>query len=262
MAPESHVVRVKIMEKRGRVAKEVAMADTSKHLEKWFAYIESHTKRIKQKRREGASAGPAITLSRETGAGAITLAERLAEYLNSRSDEVEPAWMVFDKNLITVVLKEHGLPEHLVQFMPEDKPKLVEDAIGDMLGIHPPNFKLVQNIGETIYRVAAMGRCIIVGRGANIITQDLPNVLHLRLVGSLEARVKRCMDFYKITESEARRLITKQDRARKRYLLAYYDCEIEDPMNYHMVINVDRFRTERLLEIIGELVEVGISSKN
>jgi cytidylate kinase len=237
------------------------MSDARKHLDKWSAYIESHARRTKQRQRDSSALDPAVTLSRLSGAGATTLAERLVDHLNAGPEMNEPAWTVFDKNLINEVLKDHNLPDYLAQFMPEDKPRQIEDVIGDMLGMHPPNFKLVQNIGETIYRIAKMGRAIIIGRGANIITEDLPNVLHLRLVGSLENRVRRCMQFYKMTESEARLLIAKQDRARRRYVLAYYDREIEDPLNYHQVINVDRYTTEQLVEVVGNMLATFVAEK-
>ena len=82
----------------------------------------------------------------------------------------------------------------------------------------------------------------------------LPNVLHLRLIGSLEKRIDRCMEYYKMSEAEARDYIKKTDRGRRRYLLAYYDREIDDPLNYDLVINVDRFTTGGLLEMVADLI--------
>jgi hypothetical protein len=230
------------------------MAKSNKYFEKYQAYIASQVKRAREEGEHLGVSAPAVTLSRETGAGAITLGDKLAEYLNEISGASEHVWAVFDKNLIKQVLEDHGLPKRLEQFMSEDKPSPVKDAIGDMLGIHPPSWELVKHTHETIYQLAKLGNCIIVGRGANIVTQELPNVLHFRLVGSLEKRIERCVDFYGITEEKAQELIKKQDRARKHYLLAYYDKEIDDPMNYHLVINVDLFTTMELVQLIGGMV--------
>jgi hypothetical protein len=36
-----------------------------------------------------------------------------------------------------------------------------------------------------------MGNCIIAGRGGNKITHGFSNVLHIRLIGSLEKRTKK-----------------------------------------------------------------------
>jgi cytidylate kinase len=230
------------------------MVDRSKQFEKCQAYIMSHTGNQEPGEEKAPGRYPSITLSRETGAGAHTLGDKLADYLNARKGKAEPRWTVFDKNLVQQVLEDHDLPGYLEKFMPEDKSSHIKDAFGDWLGAHPPNWELMKHTQETIYRLARMGHTILVGRGANIITRDLPNILHLRLVGDLEHRVKRCMNYYQIGENEAMELIKKQDKARRRYLQAYYDREIDDPMNYHFVINVDRFTTDQLVKFISGLV--------
>ena len=228
------------------------MADPSKRFEKSVSYIASQIERSEREKGQVRS-GPAITMSRETGSGAITLADRLVEHLNEHTDAKDCHWTVFDKNLVAKVLEDHDLPTRLEKFMPEDSPDHVRDTVGDMLGIHPPNWALVKRTGETIYRLARMGSCILVGRGANIITRGLPNVLHIRLVGALDKRITRCAEYYGISEAEATEFIKKQDRARRRYLLAYYDEEIEDPANYHLVINVDRFTPDGLVRMEVQL---------
>ncbi len=222
--------------------------------EKYQAYIVSQGRQIKVTRGHPEAPNPAITISRQTGAGAITSGLCLARHLNEQADENTEPWIVFDKNLIRHVLEDHGLPAYLERHMPEDSPSHVKDAVGDMLGLHPPNWELVKRTGETISRLAKTGRCILVGRGANIITRDMPNVLHLRLVGSLDHRVAHCVEYYGISKADALERIKKQDRARRRYVLAYFDEEIDDPTNYHMVINVDSFTTQALTELIAGIV--------
>ena len=230
------------------------MAESGNRFEKTAGYIASQSARAKKKPQQRQVLEPAITISRQTGAGAVTLAGDLAEDLNKETGVKEPTWQVFDKNLIGQVLDDHNLPARVERHMPEDSPKHVKDVVGDMMGLHPPNWELVKHTGETIYRLAKEGHCILVGRGANIITRDLPNVFHLRLIGSLEQRVIRCQGYYDIEEAEALELIGKQDRARRRYLLAYYDVEIDDPTNYHLVINVDRYTPQTLVRLVGDIV--------
>ena len=230
------------------------MLDPAKQFAKCRAYVASQTTQMEGEGRQPDTIYPAITLSRQTGAGAITLGDQLAAHLNQQTTDSGCQWTVFDKNLVGQVLADHDLPAHLARFMPEDKPGLVGDAVGDMLGTHPPNWELVKRTHETIYRLARMGRCILVGRGANFVTRAMPNVLHLRLIGSLEKRVSRCMEYYGLTDAEARELIRHQDRARRRYIVANYDEEIEEPLNYHLVINVDRFRTQELVRLICDKI--------
>jgi cytidylate kinase len=236
------------------------MSDKSVKIEKWQAYVASHMRRRNKTPDEPVTAEPAITISRQTGAGAITLADTLAEHLNERAGKVDLHWAVFEKNLVGHVLEEHGLPQTLEDFMPEDKPNHLKEAVGDMLGTRPQDWELVRHTRETIYRLAKLGRCIIVGRGANIIASELPNVLHIRLIGALDGRVTRCESYYRIDRDEALQRIRKQDRARRNYMRAYYDADIDDAANYHMVINVDKFTTRGLVAFIGDIISTWAGS--
>jgi hypothetical protein len=53
---------------------------------------------------------PAITISRETGAGALPIANLIARQLDVDFPGDPPcSWIVFDRNLITKVLEDHDL---------------------------------------------------------------------------------------------------------------------------------------------------------
>jgi hypothetical protein len=234
--------------------KEIFMVDLHKRFEKCQAYIRSQVSGEGIGRDRMPKPYPAITISRETGAGAVPLADKLADRLNKQLGAEETLWTVFDKNLVQQVLADHDLPAHLERFMPEDKLGQIEDAFGGLFGTHPSDLQLVRLTQETIYRLAKMGRCILVGRGANIITRNLPNVLHLRMVGALENRIKRCMEQYQFNEAQANEYIKKEDRARRRYLLAYYDRDIDDPMDYHLIVNVEQFTTQKLVDMIANMI--------
>ena len=64
---------------------------------------------------------PVITISRQSGAGGMTIADEVANYLNARLPRHGVPWTVFDKNLVQKVIEAHELPEKLAQFMTEDK---------------------------------------------------------------------------------------------------------------------------------------------
>ena len=62
----------------------------------------------------------AVTISRQAGCGALAVAGKLAEYLQSRSPKGAPPWTVFDQNLMDKVLEDHNLPIRLARLLPED----------------------------------------------------------------------------------------------------------------------------------------------
>lgn len=197
---------------------------------------------------------PTITISRATGAGGIPVAEKLAEYLQAHVPRAGCAWTVFDKNLVEKVLEDHNLPTRLAQYLPEDKVSGIADMMEELLGLHPPAWTLIRQTTETILRLARLGNVILVGRGATVITGKLENAFHVRLVGSLEPRIKLVQEYYHLSHKAAIDFVHQQDRGRKRYVQKYFHQNIDDPVLYHLIINTDRFSFDEAARLIGGAV--------
>ena len=196
----------------------------------------------------------AITISREVGAGGITIAELLGQRLTAA--EKTPAaspWAVFDADLAKQVLEDHKLPLNLERFMAEDARLPVEAIVEEVLGLHPSGWTLVQHTTQTILRLAGLGHTILVGRGANVITARLPNVFHVRLVAPLATRIRHAAEYYHLSEAEAVKLVREQDQARRRYLRRYFNAEIDDPSLYDVTLNTGRLGFVRTAEVIAQL---------
>lgn len=196
------------------------------------------------------STRPAITISRQTGAGGHAIAVRLAECLQALSPKGSPPWTVFDRNLIEQVLKDHQLPERLAEHLPEDTASQLEDILDDLLGLRPDSWTLVHETAETILRLALLGHVILIGRAAAVVTARLPHVLHVRLVAPFEQRVERVRLDRKITRKEAEEVVRREDRGRARYWKRYYGADIDDPLLYHLVLNTGRLSCETAVGVI------------
>ncbi|MBU6398975.1 MAG: cytidylate kinase family protein [Verrucomicrobia bacterium] len=196
---------------------------------------------------------PTVTISRLTGAGARTVASKLADYLQLRAPG-ECLWTVFDRNLMERVLEDHHLPKRLADFLPEAHQSMIRDALEELLGLHPSHWTVVQQTAETILRLAQMGGVILVGRGASIITRKLDNVFHVRLVGALETRLARVRAVHDLDHDTALAFIQKEDSGRRRYLKDHYAHDIDNPLLYHLVINTDRIGCEEAARLIGDEV--------
>lgn len=194
---------------------------------------------------------PAITISRETGAGAISIGQLILEIMQRRHPGPVP-WALFDRNLVERVLADHHLPETIRQYMPEDAPFELTSAVEEILGLHPDSWTLVQNTTKTILRLASAGNVVIVGRGANIITARHPNVLHVRLVAPLDERVRHVMDYFKFDAAAAGTFVHDSDRAHRRYVSRHFDADIGDPLGYHLVINTARTPFKVAAELIAD----------
>lgn len=204
---------------------------------------------------------PFVTISRQSGCGAHVAAERLAEYLQARDRDAACPWTVFDRNLVEKVLEHHHLPKQLQKFMPEDRITEFADIMDQLFGLHPASQTLVHKTTETILHLAELGRVILVGRGANVITSKFDTALHVRLIGSLEKRVERIQHFEGLNAKQALAFAREQDRGRARYLKKYFGKDIDDPLLYHLVINTDFVSCEEAARVIGDAV-LGRSKKN
>jgi cytidylate kinase len=194
----------------------------------------------------------AVTLSRQTGSGALLVAERLAQLLQERAPAEACAWTVFDRNLVQKVLEDHRLPKQLAQFMPEDRVSQFADMMQELLGLHPPSSTLVSQTTETILKLADLGNVILVGRGAHVITSKLSHVFHARLIGSLEKRAQRVQEHLHLDREAALAFIEKEDRGRERYLRIHFQANINDPLLYHLIINTDRMRCDDAAHMIAD----------
>jgi len=193
---------------------------------------------------------PAITISRQAGARGVTVGERLCERLSLENESGSPPWTLFERNLIAEVLRENELPEALAKYLPEDKVYLVDAMMGEIVGLHPSLWTLQQQCAQTIMRLCHVGHVIIIGRGGNIIARNMPNVLHLRLVGSHDYRVEHMVRNNGMSEHQAQAYIKTEDNGRKRYIQSYFGEDIDNVDLYDEIINTDGFSDESLVDII------------
>jgi cytidylate kinase len=192
-----------------------------------------------------------ITISRQAGSGAISIGDKIAEYLNN-DEELNwlCPWTVFDKNLVNTILEEHNLPKKIVEYMPEAKTSQISDILGELLGLQPSSLTLIHKTSETILHLAQIGNAIIVGRGASVITRGLKGGFHVRLVGPLKKRVQRVIERSKVPMHQAEEMIAKWDKGRKKYIKDHFNKDDEDPLLYDLIINTDYISFDNTAMII------------
>lgn len=189
---------------------------------------------------KGGAVKPFVTVSRQAGAGGITIGDTLAEMLTAQDKKASCPWTVFDRDLIGTVLEKHDLPKQTASYMKEDKVSEIADTMDELFGIHPAAWTLVHKTSETILHLAKMGYAIIVGRGGSIITRNLKGGFHVRLVGSLPKRIRHIEEYYKLDSKKAKEFIEREDKGRERYLKQNFGKDINDPLLYDVVLNTDQ----------------------
>lgn len=215
------------------------------------AYLYSSDLAEKDPTRAVRKNGPVITISRATGARGNTIADALVRRLESeKSVPRRRPWTLFNQNLIQYVIEEHKLPEKTADYFPEDKPDEIRAFVAEVLGLHQGVYNTMVKTAETIRRIARAGNAVIVGRGGNLITADIPDAVHIRLVGSQARRIRHYASHCGTSEAEAAGEVARLDLARKRYIKTHFNKDIDDALHYDMVLNTDDFTNEQAVDVL------------
>jgi len=209
--------------------------------------------RLQSPRTSAALSGPPrpfLTISRETCAGATTLGRHLLPMLDAHLGEEGRSWMFLDKDLIQQALHLQHLPERLADYLPEDRLSEIKGLLGEIVGLHPSLWELEHRVAEAIHRFAELGRVIISGRAAHLITRDLSGGIHLRLVAPLDSRISRARQMHGTDQQQATAFIRASDQARERHMQTTYEQDIADPHAYDLVINTERIPTATAAHLV------------
>jgi hypothetical protein len=226
------------------------MSDTD-YFAKYRAYFLSQKERTPL---AGTGQPPVIPLSRQAGAGAETVAHLLAEKLNAQGPKDALPWTVFDKNLITKVLEDADLPLEIAKHIREDKDTTVKALVGELLGLHPSMWTIFHHTSDTILKLARLGRCIIVGRGAEIITAKLKSGLHIRLVAPKSVRVDHLVKHLGLDAAAAAQYLHEHDEGRRRYVKTNFEEDIDNPLLYHAVLNTGLLSFDETARTLANLL--------
>ncbi len=222
--------------------------ETHPSIEKAKSYLDIQLGRPLAERH--TAIGPFITLSRESGTGGSVLADEIARRLNRLLHVDQPAWTIFNRDLVARMLEDNHLSTSFARFLPEDKISEIESSVGEIVGLHPSIWTMVHQTNSLMRRLATMGHAIVVGRGANFATAGSARGLHLRLVGSSDLRARRTSQLRGLSYEQALAFNRKTDHARRDYVRSFFEADIDDPAGYDLVVNMDHFTTESAANLV------------
>lgn len=199
-----------------------------------------------------------VTISREAGSGGSSLAHLLAKQLANSGENAAP-WQVYGGNVVGRMLEANHLSDRLARFLPEDHVSELVASIGELVGLHPSLWELVQKTNDTMRDLAKGGQVILVGRGANFATAGVAGGVHVRLIAPSENRARAWAEFKGIPESEALAQIAKVDAARRRYASRTFNADPENPAAYDLVINTGLLSLAEAAELIAARVRARLA---
>src|SRR6266699_907095 len=196
----------------------------------------------------------AITISREYGSGGGEIARRLAKRRGRG---------LIDHEAVIRVAQELGVTEAEAAVHDEYAEGLVSRILSSMQAVDPAMYaagpvSLTTNAHEyhkalekVVTSAATAGHVVIVGRAAQVILAGQRDVLHVRVVASIEQRVPYVMLREGLDQDAARKRIQTKDRDRVRYLQTQYRVHPADPHLYDLVLNSNIIDLDSIVDLIN-----------
>ena len=198
-----------------------------------------------------------ITIARQYGSGGKTIGAMLAQSLGVNC---------YSREILRLASEESGINERLFGQIDEClkipswfKP-LKRPYEGELLPPESGNFVSDDNLfnyqAKVIKELAEQESCIIIGRCADYILKDNPNVLRLFFYAPLEDCVKRVMNQNGLSEKEAIKKIEKIDKYRAEYCRYYTGRDWNDARNYDFCLDTTSMSYEKLIEVVENFMHV------
>ena len=200
-----------------------------------------------------------ITIARSYGSGGKTLGKLLADKMGINC---------YDREIIRMASDSSGINEELFGRVDEKLKKsplfgIVRSNPYKGNGVIPPessNFVSADNLfnyqAQVIKELAEKESCIIIGRCADYVLKDNPNVIRLYLYAPLEDCVKRVMAQNSITEKDTIKKIETIDKYRSDYYKYYTGKEWNDARNYDFCLNTTSMSYEKLIQVVENIISL------
>jgi len=171
-----------------------------------------------------------VTISRQYGAGGHTFAGLLAGML-------ETPWQVWDREIVDAIAENANVRQEMVEALDERSHSLIEKISRTISKIHPLTHEEYRNhLIVVLTSISQQGKKIIIGRGANFV---LPQALNIRLIASTPYRIRAVEVREGLSHMEAAAKVRKVDSERAAYIARLFDRDIDDPLEYDIVLRMD-----------------------
>ncbi len=198
-----------------------------------------------------------ITIARQYGSGGRTVGKMLAKELGIP---------YYSSNLMKMASEESGINEQLFRQMDEklkNSPFLrmsTDLYTGDLIPPESSDFVSAKNLfnyqAKVIRRLAETESCVIIGRAADFVLKDYPNVVSVFVHGSAEFNLARAMEQNSMTEAEMEKFIAKTDKYRAEFYKHYTGRDWTDARNYDLCLNSSKLGFEKCVQEIQAYIKV------
>lgn len=168
--------------------------------------------------------GVIITIAREHGSSGKQIGKMIAERLGIP---------FYYKEMTALAAQESGLDKEFVSDLNANSPTLMHDLY---LSTNVVQQAVIAQ-EKVIRKIADSGSCVIVGRAADYVLRDYPDVLRVFIYAPKEYRKRRVMEVYGDNPDQADKNIRRSDEARAAYYKTISGNTWGDRRNYELLVD-------------------------
>lgn len=198
-----------------------------------------------------------VTIAREYGSGGRECGKKLAELTG---------YKFYDKDLITLAAQKSGMSTEALNSVDEKAASslLYTLALGSSIYNNgmgnlnmPINDKLFVVQSQIIKDIADSGEgAIIVGRCADYVLSERPNVVKVYITSDFDTRVESVMKRHELTQSQAKDLIIKTDKRRSNYYSYYTGEKWGKADKYDIVVSTAKVGIDGAAQLIADYLKM------
>ena len=194
-----------------------------------------------------------ITIGRQFGSGGHEIGRRLAAALG---------YELYDKELLKLQAKHSGIAEKVLESYDEAPTSSLLYSI--VMDVYPSmnyvgntlNQQVFQAQYDTIRRLADGNSCVIVGRGADYILRDHPNLVTVFIHAPMDVRAARVAEYEHLSLEKARAMIQKADKRRASFYNFQTEKKWGHASEYMLSIDSSVLGYDGSVELISKFVEM------
>lgn len=198
---------------------------------------------------------PIICIGRQVGSGGGTIARLLAKEFDAA---------LYDRELLNLAARESGFSEKFFEQNDEHRSFIkslfhLTPHISSDVNIYSNDFSeesLFRFQSEAIRKAASKGACVFVGRTADYILRDCPNMTSIFITANEKQRIATIARRLEIDLSAARKFMTETENRRSTYYNYYTGRKWGHADSYDLCIDSSRLGEEATAKFIAEYVRM------
>ena len=198
-----------------------------------------------------------ITISRQYGSGGKTIGAMLAKELGVNC---------YSREILRMASEDSGINERLFGMSDEKIRKagwfriLNRPYEGQLLPPEDRDFVSDDNLfnyqAKVIKELASKETCVIIGRCADYVLKDYPNVVSVFIHADRKFCLARSMERHSMTEKELQKYIEKTARYRADFYEYHTGHKWADARNYDLSLNSAKLGFEKCVEEIRSYMKI------